>query len=237
LLDQILSSHSQISVLEEKQNLAEAFKQFPATDEGLEALQQASEAKLDQLRRSYWANVKRELGANKLPPVVVDKLPLNVFALLHINRMFPGAKIIVALRDPRDCVFSSYQQKFGMNAAMFQLLKLDTAAAFYGQVMNIVEAVRQAEAFSMHFVRYEKVIEDFTGEVTALTDFLEMEWEDGLLEYQATAKARDVTTPSASQVIQPLYISSIGKWKNFREWIGSSLEPLEPWVTHWGYDP
>jgi tetratricopeptide (TPR) repeat protein len=235
LLDQILSSHSHITVLEEKPNLVDAFTQFPATEEGLKALQHASEAKLQKLRRSYWANVKREIGANKLPPIVVDKLPLNSFALLHINKIFPGAKIIVALRDPRDCVFSGYQQKFGMNPAMFQLLKLDTGASFYDQVMNVITGVHDAETFAMHFTRYEKVIENFADEVRALIDFLELEWEDSLFDYQATAKARDVTTPSASQVIQPLYTSSIGKWKHYEEWIGTSFEPLGKWVEKWGY--
>ncbi|MBT8048314.1 MAG: tetratricopeptide repeat protein [Xanthomonadales bacterium] len=235
LLDQILFSHSQITVLEEKPNLVDAFTEFPATEQGLNALKNASEAKLRRLRSSYWANVKRETGANKLSPIVVDKLPLNVFALLHINKIFPGAKIIVALRDPRDCVFSSYQQKFGMNAAMFQMLKLHTAAVFYDQVMNIIMGIDAAQAFSMHFIKYEEVIKNFRREVQRLVDFLDLEWEDSLLEYQATAKTRDVTTPSASQVIQPLYASSIGKWKHYRSWIGDSFEPLEKWVEMWGY--
>jgi tetratricopeptide (TPR) repeat protein len=235
LLDQILSSHSQISVLEEKPNLVEAFRQFPATDEGLKALQNASERQLDGLRRSYWAKVKREVAPGKLPTSVIDKLPLNIFALLHINKLFPGAKIVVALRDPRDCVFSGFQQKFGMNAAMFQLLKLETATAFYDQVMNIVASVADAEAFAMHFIRYEKVIENFRDEVGALIGFLGLEWEDALFDYQITAKSRDIITPSATQVIKPLYTSSIGKWKHYEKWIGDKFQPLDRWVTKWGY--
>jgi hypothetical protein len=235
LLDQILSSHSQISVLEEKPNLLEAFKQFPATEEGLSALQSASEQQLNRLRRSYWANVKREVAPRKLPACIIDKLPLNIFALLHINKLFPAAKIVVALRDPRDCVFSGFQQKFGMNAAMFQLLKLETATALYDQVMNIVAGVGDAEVFAMHFVRYEKVIENFKDEVGDLIGFLGLEWEDALSDYHVTAKSRDIITPSALQVIQPLYTSSIGKWRHYEKWIGDKFQPLDKWVTKWGY--
>jgi tetratricopeptide (TPR) repeat protein len=235
LLDQILSSHSQISVLEEKPTLNDAFKQFPATDEGLRALQSAREPQLNKLRRAYWANLKREMASGKPPAIIVDKLPLNIFALLHINRLFPSAKIIVALRDPRDCVFSGFQQKFGMNAAMFQLLKLETAATFYDQVMNIVAGVEDAGALAMHFIRYEKVIQSFECEVGALIRFLGLEWEDSLFDYQATAKARDIITPSAPQVIQPLYTSSIGKWSHYEKWIGSKFGPLDKWVERWGY--
>lgn len=235
LLDQILSSHSQITVLEEKPNLIDVLTRFPATDEGLTALEQASEKDLDKLRRAYWAIVNREIGSGKTRPVIIDKLPLNAVALLHIARLFPGAKIITALRDPRDCVLSCYQQRFGMNPAMFQLLRLDSAVSYYGQVMSVISAVNETSAFDMHFVRYERVIGDFKGEVQSLVDFLGLEWEDALLDYQATAKSRDITTPSATQVIQPLYSSSIGKWKHFQEWIGPAFDPLDEWVETWGY--
>lgn len=235
LLDQVLSSHSQITVLEEKPNLAGAISQFPATEEGLKALERASAAQLGKLRRSYWANVERETGATQRTSVIIDKLPLNAFALLHINRIFPGAKIVVALRDPRDCVFSSYQQTFRINPATFQLLRLDSAASLYDQVMSIIMGVYETNAFAMHFIRYEEVIENFAQEVGALIDFLELEWEDTLFDYQVTARSRDVRTPSASQVIQPLYTSSIGKWKHYEQWIGNSFEPLASWVKRWGY--
>jgi Tfp pilus assembly protein PilF len=235
LLDQVLSSHSQITVLEEKPTLEGAFRQFPATEKGLGALMRAGEGELEKLRRSYWARVKQELAPNKLPPVVVDKLPLNAFALLHINRMFPGAKIIVALRDPRDCVFSSFQHTFRINPATFQLLKLETAVAFYDQVMNVIAGAHDAQALAMHFIRYEKVVDGFETEVRALIDFLGLGWEQALFDYQHTAKSRDIRTPSSSQVIQPLYTSSIGKWKHYQEWIGNRFEPLGKWVEKWGY--
>jgi hypothetical protein len=101
--------------------------------------------------------------------------------------------------------------------------------------MNIIVGVYEAKAFAMHFIRYESVIENFAQEVGALIDFLELEWEDTLFDYQVTARSRDVRTPSASQVIQPLYASSIGKWKHYEQWIGNSFEPLASWVKKWGY--
>lgn len=237
LLDQILSSHSEITVLEEKSNLDDVLQRYPATDEGLSALEQAGEPELDKFRRAYWAGINREIGADRSHPVIIDKLPLNAVALLHISRLFPQAKIIAALRDPRDCVFSCYQQRFGMNPAMFQLLKLETAVAYYDRVMSVISQADLTGAFNMHFVRYEQVIENFDGEVKALTEFLGLEWEEGMRDYQATAKSRDISTPSAAQVIQPLYRSSIGKWKHYRNWIGAGFEPLEKWVKKWGYEP
>lgn len=235
LLDQILSSHSRVSVIEEKQNLIDTHIRFPTTEKGLNELDNASETELRKLRQKYWRNVGREINRDKPKPVVVDKLPLNAAALLHIYKLFPGAKIIVALRDPRDCVLSCYQQRFGMNPAMFQMLNLDTAVTYYNQVMNVIVRIRDAKAFPMHFIKYERLVENFADEVKALTDFLDLEWEDGLLDYQRTAKSRYISTPSASQVTQPLYTSSIGKWRHYLDWIGTSFEPLDSWAEEWGY--
>jgi tetratricopeptide (TPR) repeat protein len=235
LLDQVLTSHSLVTVLEERENLIDAYTRFPATESGLRELQEVSDKELSNLRRKYWGRVKEELGAEISGQFIIDKQPLNVIALLHIARLFPKAKILVALRDPRDCVFSCFQQRFGMSQAMFQFLQLDTAVSYYGKVMNIVTAMRDADVLPMHFVRYERVISDYREEVEAMTGFLGLEWEDALLDYQSTARSRHISTPSASQVIQPLYTSSIGKWRNFQPWIGDQFEPLESWVREWDY--
>jgi len=122
-----------------------------------------------------------------------------------------------------------------MNLAMFQLLDLDTAVRYYDLVMNVISEINKVNAFEMHFVRYENVITDFTSEINSLVDFLGLEWQESLFDYRQTAMSRDINTPSASQVIQPLYTSSIGKWKHYRQWIGSSFDPLSKWVKKWGY--
>lgn len=235
LLDQILSSHSDIRVVEEKENLIDAFARFPTTEKGLSELNKATDAELKKLRSKYWTKLNQEVDTKKPGPIVVDKYPLNAISLLHIYKLFPNAKIIVALRDPRDCVFSCYQQRFGINPAMFQMLDLDTAVAYYDQVMRLISKVRDTKVLQMHFIRYENVVGNFEDEVRALTDFLDLEWEDALFDYRTTAKSRHISTPSASQVIQPLYTSSIGKWEHYQEWIGASFDPLGSWVEEWGY--
>jgi hypothetical protein len=168
--------------------------------------------------------------------VFVDKLPLNAALLPVIHRLFPNAKIVLALRDPRDCLLSCYQQRFGMNAAMFQLLRLDTAAAYYDAVMRLVQTCRVKLQIDVHEVRYEAVIADFDTSVGGLLSFLGLPWDDGVRGYAETAKRRVIATPSASQVVQPLYTSSRGKWLNYRRFLEPVLPVLEPWVAAFGYE-
>ncbi len=169
--------------------------------------------------------------------VFVDKLPLNAVFLPVIYRLFPTAKIVLALRDPRDSVLSCYQQRFGMNAAMFQLLRLDSAARYYNAVMGLVRAARAELPLAVHEVRYESVVSDFDTTVRGVLDFLGLPWDEAVRNYAEAAKARAIGTPSAAQVVLPLYSSAQGKWRNYRSFVEPVLPTLEPWVKAFGYEP
>ena len=235
LLDQVLSSHSRITVLEEKENLEAFYTQFPATPDDLSRLMACESEQLQTWRDSYWQQITDEIEiADEL--LVVDKLPLNIVLLGHIRTLFPAARIVFALRDPRDAVFSCFQQRLGMNQAMFQFLKLETAVSYYDQVMSLAKIFKDDLSIPMHFVRYESVISDYDAEVNAVLEYLGLDWEDGVRDYQSTARKRRTSTPSAPDVIRPLYTTSIGKWRHYSEFIGDRFEPLRKWVDYWGYE-
>jgi tetratricopeptide (TPR) repeat protein len=235
LLDQILSSHSRITVLEEKENLEDFYRRFSANPEKLDELISSPDEQLQEWRDSYWQNIGKEaqIAGDR---VVVDKLPLNTILLAHIRKLFPSAKIIFALREPRDAVFSCFQQRFGMNQAMFQFLKLESAVGYYDQVMSLAKVYIDQLAIPAHFIRYESVIADFDEQVRDVLAYLDLPWEDSMRDYQAVARQRRISTPSARDVTRPLYSTSIGKWKHYRELIGGRFEPLQTWVDYWGYD-
>ncbi|MFM9863758.1 MAG: tetratricopeptide repeat-containing sulfotransferase family protein [Micropepsaceae bacterium] len=236
LIDQVLASHPQITTLEERDNLMEAGFALAGADAEFGRLAQLADDEIERLCAGYWAGVVAGLAGAAPRDVFVDKLPLNATLLPLICRLFPQAKIVLALRDPRDCVLSCYQQRFGMNAAMFQLLRLDTAAAYYDAVMRLVQVCRAKLPIEVHEVRYESVIGDFDGSVGALLSFLGLPWDDAVRGYGETAKRRVIATPSASQVVRPLYTSSLGKWRNYRRFLEPVLPVLEPWVAAFGYE-
>jgi hypothetical protein len=71
-----------------------------------------------------------EAGFSSARPVFIDKMPLNSVLLCLIAKLFPDAKILFALRDPRDVVFSCFRRRFGMTQQMFELLTLEGTAAY-----------------------------------------------------------------------------------------------------------
>ena len=234
LLDQILSSHSRIVCLEEKEYFSGALEDVFKNAEQLAAMGQLSDAEIETVRAGYWRRVR----ADAQPPakaLVVDKLPLNIVVLPLIRAVFPDAKVIFALRDPRDVVLSCYQQRFGMNVGMAQFLQLQTGAAYYDVVMRLFELCRERLGLAMHQVRYEDVVADLESAARALAAFLGVDYEPAMRDFQATALKREIKTPSARQVIQPLYTRSIGRWRRYAEDMAPVLPTLSAWAERFGY--
>ena len=235
LLEQILASHPEVMTLEERDTLGDSATEL-LVEEALERWAAMPQSEIEHWRDRYWR--RADSGGAGAPParVFVDKQPLNAILLPLIHRLFPTARIILLLRDPRDVVLSCYQQRFGMNAAMYQLLRLDTATAYYGAVMRLVEASRRKLPLRLHALKYEDVVGSFEATARSLLDFLGLEWDERVRQYTETARRRTIGTPSAAQVVRPLYGGARGKWRNYREYLEPYLPALQPWVRAFGYD-
>ena len=87
----------------------------------------------------------------------------------------------------------------------------------------------------VHEVRYEEVVSDFDATLKGALSFLDLDWDDRVRNYPDTARKRVIATPSAPQVVEPLYASSQGKWRNYANELAPYLPSLEPWVNAFGY--
>ena len=72
----------------------------------------------------------RGFGVKPAGKVFIDKQPLCTINLPLISKLFPEAKILFAIRDPRDVVFSCYRRHFGGNATTFELRSRESGARF-----------------------------------------------------------------------------------------------------------
>ena len=168
--------------------------------------------------------------------MLVDKLPLNLIFLPLVHMIFADAKVILALRDPRDCVLSCFQQRFGMNAAMVQFLELGTAADYYDLAMRVFEACKARLGANLHIVRYEDVVADLEGEARKLAAFLGAPFELAMLAFAETARKRTINTPSVRQVVEPIYARAAGRWRAYTEELAPVLPQLSAWAARLGYD-
>jgi tetratricopeptide (TPR) repeat protein len=237
LLEQILASHPDVVALEERPTLEPLTLDYFADNAGLDRLASLPTAELDKLRAGYWARVKG-FGAEVEGKVFVDKGPLNTIYLPLIAKLFPDAKIIVAIRDPRDVVLSCYRRPFRASPIVFEFSDLIRTAHLYDRVMRLGVAYEPLTGLATHLHRHERMIEAFDEEIELLCGFLGLSFEpEAMRDFAETAQRRDVRTPSADQVRRPLNAEGVGQWRRYREGMAPVLPLLAPWVEAFGYPP
>lgn len=234
LLEQVLSSNPAIVALEEKSLLARLSTIHTTGVEALDALSTIHGENLEEARADYWKGARTYAGDLK-GKVLVDKQPLNTIRLPLIAKLFPKAKIIFALRDPRDVVFSCYRRHFRINMAMFEFLDLEDSARFYASIMNLGDIYRRKLPLNILDHRYEDMVMDFEGRVRAVCDFIGIEWDDSMRDFDKNAPHVDIRSPSAGQVQRPLYGEGIGQWRRYAEQLKPIQPILKPWVEKFGY--
>jgi tetratricopeptide (TPR) repeat protein len=231
LLDTMLMGHPGVQVIEERPALVHVEHRLGGID-GLPAMEPAA---VRAARDEYWQEVSgyAELRPNSL---LVDKSPLYLNKVAIIHRLFPEARFILALRHPMDVVLSCYITNFRPNPAMANFLDLRQAAELYDRSMAAFEEARKLLDLPVHTVAYERMIADRDAELRPLFDWLGLDWREDALDHQATAAKRGViTTASYSQVHEPLYTRSAGRWTRYVEQLEPVREILEPWITRLGY--
>lgn len=237
LLDQILDSHPDIRVIEERPVLAGLGAGFAADPDTVPArLADMSEAQAETLRAALAVRLHRWAGTAP-PRVLVDKMPLNTVYLPLVLRLYPRAKIILSLRHPCDCCLSCFMQPIRLNPAMANFVSIDGATALYARVMTIWEQVAEQLSPDHESVRYEDLIGDVEGTARRVLDFLDLEWNAAVVDHVGHARSRGlIRTPSFRQVSEPIYTRAKGRWEKYRPQMEPYLDRLRPYISGFGYD-
>jgi tetratricopeptide (TPR) repeat protein len=234
LLERVLAAHPDVVSWDERETLATAVRDFLSGPAGLDRLATAGEEALADYRTDYWRRVA-SAGAQVAGKTALDKLPLNTMKLPLIARLFPRAKILFAVRDPRDVVLSCFRQRFRMNASMYEFLTLDGAARFYDGVMRLAELYRAKLDIAPYTYRYEDLVEDFDGKTQDICTAIGLPWRAEMRDFAATLDERSTATPSSAQVSRGLYREGAGQWRRYRSQLEPVLPILAPWVERFGY--
>jgi tetratricopeptide (TPR) repeat protein len=231
LVERILASHTRVSSAGESQNFGVLLKRAAGTrtpavlDE--ETLARALDVNLLGVGRDYIERTRPEGGRLRF----VDKLPLNYFFLGHIARALPGVRVIVVRRNPLDSVVASYRQLFALKVPYYgYAYDLRDAARYWLRFDSLIAHWRNVLPGRLHEVHYESLVAEPRPLVAGLLAHCGLDWEEACLHFDRTPGA--VATASAVQVRQPLYASSVGRWRHYE----SHLQPVFEELAAGGID-
>ena len=213
LVEQILSSHSQIegtSELPDLPVLARRAPNYPAN------LVRFTGDELLELGELYLKRTRIQRKSDK--PMFIDKLPNNWVHVVLIRLILPSAKIIDPRRHPLGCCFSNFKQHF----ARGQGFSYDLAdmGRYYRDYVRLMAHIDRVQPGAVHRVIYEDMVDHTEREVRALLDYCGVPFEPGCLEFHKTERA--VRTASSEQVRQPIFREGTEGWKAF----AAHLDPL-----------
>jgi len=237
LLEIALDAHPALKSMDEQPFLQNALDDVLALGVRYPAeLARVTPTQLDEVRSRYWAQVRRKLSLEPHQRLI-DKNPLNLLRLPLIARLFPHAKVILAVRHPCDVVLSCFMQHFRAPDFAQLCQDLPTLCAGYRRAFDFWYAQQTLLRADVLELRYETFVANFEAEMRRIIDFLHLTWNDAVLEPGRRAEEkRFISTPSYSQVVQPVTARAVGRWLPYRAQFAAALPALQPYLRRWDYD-
>ena len=236
MLEQMLDAHPALQSMDERaflSNLVDHLSHF-----GIEYpkdLGKLTAEQCEELRRVYW-DLTAKVAPREQGQRLVDKNPLHMLRLPLINRLFPNAPIILALRHPCDVILSNYMQYFTSNSFAVLCSSLERLAKGYVSAMD--SWIYHADMLKPHVIhsRYEDLLDDFPGNIQRIGNFLELDDAAPLARFDQHARDKGfISTPSYTQVVEPPNKKAVDRWRRYYKYFEPVLPILQPIMHHWGY--
>ena len=208
LVEQIVSSHPDVAAGGE----LGFWEQHGRTWES--AIEEGAEPPGAEVLASAYRGVLRAISPDA--GYLTDKMPTNFLWLGLAHLAFPDAFIIHCRRHPLDTCLSIYTKRF---PGSFYSRDRASLVFYYRQYQRLMAHWRQVlppERFLEE--DYEALVTDHEAETRRLIGFLGLPWDEACLAPERNRRL--VNTASVWQVRQPVYLSSVGRWRRYEPWLG-----------------
>ncbi len=214
LIERILSSHPRVAGGGELRFWRDARRRL-AEAEPSRLAQAAERVRGDYLR------LLQNIGPDALR--VTDKMPFNFLWLGLVRLLFPRARIIHCRRNPVDTCLSIYQTQFSQSWGFAS--DRGDLVRYYRQYLRLMDHWRTViSSDRLLEIDYEEVTADPETTARRLITFCGLEWDAACLQPERNPDT--VRTASKWQARQPIYRSSVERWRRYEPWIGKLQELL-----------
>jgi tetratricopeptide (TPR) repeat protein len=214
LLERILTGLDGVRSNGETDNFTRALLEASPPEEGQDVFERAAAANPGQVA----ANYRRFAGSEASSGEIVEKLPMNYLYLGAIRRALPESRLILVTRSPLDSCFAMYRTLFSQ--AYPFTYDFEDLARYYAAYDRLMHHWRATLHGQLHEVVYEDLVRDPSRIGREVAEYCGLAWTSQAIEVQKNASVS--LTASASQVRRPIYGSSSGRWRHYRQ----HLRPL-----------
>ena len=208
LTEQILAGHSQVFGAGELRLGHDGLEALPAGQSNLQ--ERLARLDPDMARKVAQRHLDRLAELNQTLPRVADKMPDNYLCLGLLAALFPKARFIHCRRDLRDVAVSCWMTHFRQ---IRWASDPEHIASRFHEYERLLAHWRRTLPVPMLDVDYEETVTDLHGVARRLVAWCGLPWEPACLEFYRVS--RPVRTASVSQVRQPIYTRSVGRWKHY----------------------
>lgn len=223
LTEQIIASHPKVFGAGELPYFMEAMQEKATEKNGgyPHMLKDLTQKDMKAISNEY---IRKLRSKDKDKKFITDKMPANYLSLGLIHLMLPNAKIIHVKRNPIDTCLSCFTRLFNRHQdATYDLTEVGRHYANYARLMEHWRKVLPKGSFFE--VEYEAIVEDIEKEARKLIEYCGLPWDPSCLNFYELK--RNVRTASVTQVRQPIYKSSIERWRHYEKKIGPLLKELD----------
>lgn len=222
LTEQIIASHPLVHGAGELPDLLQVANRPQSASKAAYPLSLGgiTQAELRMMGEQYVAGLRvRHAGARR----ITDKMPANFNCIGLIHLMLPNARIVHVKRNPMDTCLSAFTRLF--NRSQHQSYDLAELGRYYRNYAALMAHWRDVlPPGSFYEVQYEDLVKDTEGQARALIAYCGLEWDDACLDFHKTE--RNIRTASVTQVRQPVYQSSVERWRKYEAHLGPLLDAL-----------
>ncbi len=220
LVERMLGRHGDVKsageLLEFGQALAVAARKCLEAHPGKTPVEASLMIDFAALGRDYMASARQVAPGSRM---FIDKMPVNYMYCGLIKKALPNARIIHLIRDPMDSCYAIYKTLFGQ--AYYFSYDFDELAAYYASYHQLMRHWHDAMPGAILDVHYEDVVADTEGQARRILAWCGLDWQASVLT--PSDNENPSTTASASQVREPIYTSSVQKWRKYE----AGLAPLK----------
>ncbi len=236
LTQQVLNSHPEIFVADEPDLISLLRRQIdPDPHKVPDRLAKLEKDQICSLRHFYHERIQGRYGDIPEDMLLVDKTTMNIIDLGIIHTVFPDSRIIFLIRDPRDVCLSCFLQIMEPSPSTVHLYYWKETALYYRTVMEWWQTLKARISIPWIEVRYEEAVTQFESCFRNVLDFLDLDWHSNMTNFHSQATGNYIASPSFNQVTQPLYHSSVGRWRHYQAETEKILPILSPSVASLGY--